>query len=226
LLDPNLHNLEAMAEALGPLLPEVVLVGGCAMGLLVTDAASVRIRATIDVDMIIEVATLVEYYHFAERLKAQGFTESGTDIICGWTKPPGLLLDVMPLDENILGFTNPWYGLAIKTAETTTLSNGLELRHVSAPLFLATKLESFEARGRSDYSHHDMEDIVTLMDGRPELSVEVETAPESVRDFLRDSFDYLLSQPAFEQSLPGHVLPSMQARIPLIYERLRAIAGL
>jgi hypothetical protein len=38
---------------LGPLLDELVFVGGCATGLLITDPASGGIRPTIDVDTIV-----------------------------------------------------------------------------------------------------------------------------------------------------------------------------
>jgi hypothetical protein len=38
MLHPNLEMLEIAAERLRPLLPEVVFVGGCVTGLLVTDS--------------------------------------------------------------------------------------------------------------------------------------------------------------------------------------------
>jgi hypothetical protein len=44
--DPNLHLLEAAARLLQPLLEELVFVGGCATGLLITDPAAVGIRPT------------------------------------------------------------------------------------------------------------------------------------------------------------------------------------
>jgi len=55
--DPNLARLEEAAEKLGPLLDELVLVGGCAAGLLVTDPGSAPIRPTQDVDMLVAAAT-------------------------------------------------------------------------------------------------------------------------------------------------------------------------
>ena len=48
--DPNLALLEEAAALLGPLLDELVLVGGCAAGLLVTDPGASPIRPTEDVD--------------------------------------------------------------------------------------------------------------------------------------------------------------------------------
>lgn len=54
--DPNLDQLEEVARRLGELLEELTLVGGCAAGLLITDAASASVRATLDVDMVVEAA--------------------------------------------------------------------------------------------------------------------------------------------------------------------------
>ena len=53
--------LNAMAARLGPLLPEITFVGGCTMGLLVTDPAASPVRATDDVDVTVEVGSYAEH---------------------------------------------------------------------------------------------------------------------------------------------------------------------
>ena len=58
--DPNLPLLEAAVRLLQPLLDELVFVGGCATGLLITDPAAGGIRPTKDVDTIAEVASYAE----------------------------------------------------------------------------------------------------------------------------------------------------------------------
>lgn len=104
--DPNLGAVELAAAALGELLDELVLVGGCAVGLLVTDPARTPVRQTIDVDLLTEVTPVASYYTLCERLRTHGFAEQPTeDVICRWAKG-GLLIDVMPTDEKVLGFTN------------------------------------------------------------------------------------------------------------------------
>jgi hypothetical protein len=45
--DPNLSQLIAAAEALRPLLEELVFVGGCVTGLLITDDAAADPRGTL-----------------------------------------------------------------------------------------------------------------------------------------------------------------------------------
>ena len=56
--DPNLAKVELIAHALGQLRDELVFVGGCAVGLLMTDPAAAMARVTYDVDLVVEVAAL------------------------------------------------------------------------------------------------------------------------------------------------------------------------
>lgn len=56
--DPNVAMVELVAARFGALRERVVFVGGCAAGLLVTDPGLPAIRATGDVDVVVEVATL------------------------------------------------------------------------------------------------------------------------------------------------------------------------
>ena len=73
--NPNLQILEMVAERLGSLADDMVLVGGCATGLLLTDAAAPPIRATQDVDVITEVASLQDYHRLSGQLRKRGFKE-------------------------------------------------------------------------------------------------------------------------------------------------------
>lgn len=50
---------------------------------------------------------------------------------------------------------------------------------------MATKLEAFGGRGRGDFlGSHDLEDILTVFDGRAELPGEIAQAPANVRDHI------------------------------------------
>jgi hypothetical protein len=99
----------------------------------------------------------------------------------------------MPKDPAILGFTNPWYDLGIRTAERRLLAANLVLRILKPPVFVATKLSAFEGRGAGDpFSSHDVEDLVVVVSGRPELPEEVAAAGPELRGwtarFLRTHF--------------------------------------
>jgi len=228
--DPNLPLLESVARAFGPLRERFVFIGGCVSGLLVTDAAAPPTRTTRDVDVIVEVVTLADYHHLEKELLAAGFRHdrSPDAPVCRWTIGAALV-DVMPTDDRVLGFGNRWYPDAIRTAESFTLPSSGTIRLITAPLFLATKLEAFRGRGGGDYyASHDLEDVVALVDGRSELVREIAASTGSPRDFLTTQIAALLNEAAFLQALPGH-LPGDEAgqgRVPIVMDRMRQIAAL
>ena len=120
---------------------------------MITDEAVPGVRPTIDVDAIAEITSYAEYVKFSERLRAIGFSEDISEgaPVCRW-KHSKVTLDVMPLDEKILGFSNRWYPAALKTADWCALAPSLQIRLVVPPYFVATKLEAFKGRGGADYS--------------------------------------------------------------------------
>ena len=135
----------------------------------------------------------------------------------------------MPVDPDILGFSNRWYGEAYETARLCYLPSGETIKLISPILFLATKLEAFHERGNEDFGvSHDMEDILTVVDGRRELIDELATVPDYVKEYLREEFDTLLSRPDFVSSITWHLAgdAANQARAGEIIRRLRAIAEL
>jgi len=205
--NPNLQILELAVDQLGDLTNEMVFLGGCATGLLITDAAAPPIRATQDVDVITEVATLAEYHRLSERLRKAGFKEdqSPDAHICRWVAP-GVVLDVMPTDKAILGFGNDWYRPAMVAATEISLPSGKTIWMVTAPYFLATKLAAFDGRGRGDFMmSHDVEDIVAVIDGRPELVEELRHADLEVQSYLAVRFGEFLTNENFLAAVVGHL---------------------
>jgi hypothetical protein len=111
--------------------------------------------------------------------------------------------------------------------EFRTLEPSLRIRSITAPLFLATKLEAFKGRGGRDYfASHDLEDLLAVIDGRPELVEEVRAAPNELRSYLALEFGALLRAPRFLDALAGHLLPdaASQSRIPMLLERINWIS--
>jgi len=222
--------LEIAARTLEPLLPEIVFVGGCATALFVTDPSAARARVTYDVDVIAEIVSYVEYVAFSEHLRALGLEEDTREgaPVCRW-RHGELTLDVMPLDATILGFSNRWYPDALREAETIALPSGRLLRVIAAPLFLATKIEAFKSRGNEDYfAIRDLEDVVTIIDGRASLAGEVRGSSGDVRTYLAQAINKLLSEPRFLDALPGYLLPdpANQARFYQLIATLKELATL
>jgi len=138
-------------------------------------------------------------------------------------------LDLLPLDENILGFSNRWYKPAMEFAQDHQLGPGLRIRVVTAVYFCATKLEAFRRRGKGDYlSSHDLEDLISVVDGRLELVDEMQVAPEEVRAYIAFEVKKLLDIRSFVDALPGYLLPDAanQVRVTTLMARLKQIAAL
>jgi hypothetical protein len=210
-----------MAQALGPVCDRVVFVGGCATGLLLSNPNLMDVRATEDVDAIVEVATLAGYHRLADELMQLGFKQTMAD-----NTPPfrwywqRMQLDLVPLDEKVLGFANRWYRAGFDAAVQTEVAPGLVLRHLSAPYFLATKFEAFNDRGRNDvYTSHDLEDILIVIEGRAELVQELSTAATDVRQHVVGCVARLLASSDFNNALAG--LLSQSEREPLVRARLQ-----
>jgi hypothetical protein len=201
-----------------------LFVGGAVAGLL-TDPAMPR----EDVDLLVQALTLA-YHRVENTLVARGFAHdmSPDAPICRW-RVGGVAVDVMPALEGILGFSNPWYPLALDTAEPLALPSGTVIRLVAAPVFLATKLEAFSGRGRGDYLFsHDLGDFLAVIDERDSLADECRSSNAELRAYLRERVAGLLATPAFIDALPGH-LPgdaASQERLPDLEDKLRALARL
>jgi hypothetical protein len=225
--NPNLAQLAAAATKLAPLLDQIAFVGGCVTGLLLTDSAAAPVRLTFDVDAIVAIPSYAEFTLLENRLRELGFRESHAEgaPICRWLHGD-LILDLMPTDPSILGFGNPWYRPALENVQRTRIGEyGVQL--ITAPYYLATKLEAFHGRGKNDFRmSHDIEDVVTIIDGRPEIVDEVRLAATDLRDYLSDEFRALLSNRDFLEALPGHLFPdaASQQRLGLILKRMQQLA--
>jgi hypothetical protein len=213
------------AETLGDLCDEVVFLGGAVVGLLTTDPAALTPRSTNDVDVVVEVSTRADYYILDERLRSKGFTNDTRGPTCrylhGW-----IVVDVMPTNADILGFANRWYPLAFETAESHTLDSGATINLISAPCFLATKLDAFndpDREGHGDlFTSRDFGDVVSVIDGRPEVVAEVEDSRSELRAYLRESFARILDENYLHAAVTEHV---DREREDLVLDRMRSLAG-
>lgn len=226
--ESNIRMIIHVAKSLGDLREKVVFIGGCTVGLFITDKAMPEVRVTQDVDVIVEVASRAEYYKLEEQLQHKGFKQDMTEgaPLCRWLID-GIKVDLMPTLENILGFSNRWYLPAIKSAGDVELEKGMTI-HLALPVyFLATKIEAFKGRGNSDFmASHDLEDIITVLDGRPEIISEIKISAEDLKVFLADTFRIFLMKDEFRDALPGHLPPDQasQARLPLLIQRMTEIS--
>jgi len=72
---------------------------------------------------------------------------------------------------------------------------------------------------------HDLEDVLSVVDGRPELVEELGRANSELREYVADVFARLLGDEGFLNALPGLVIEGSPAdRSPVVLQRLRAMA--
>ena len=228
MVDPNRVLFESVVRLLAPVLDKLVFVGGCTTGLFITDPAASGIRPTKDVDAIVDVTSYAKYTALSERLRTLGLVEDTTPgaPLCRWRRND-LIVDVMPTDATVLGFSNRWYPAAIETAQTFHIA-GHDVRVVTPALFIATKLEAFRGRGGDDVvASHDLEDIISVVDGRSEIVDDVAAAVDDVRAYIGAEIRALLDNRDFTEALAGFLLPdpASQARRSLLDVRLRSLSA-
>lgn len=218
--------LAMVAAALGDDLRErLVFVGGCTTALFITDPVTIEdVRTTDDVDLIVDLVGYSEWAQLQETLRGRGFMESQEDDVICRMRLHGMKVDFMPDDAGILGFSNRWYRQGIESAETCELPNGVEIKLLTPPLFLATKFEAYLGRGHGDLiMSKDMEDILLVVDGRPSLVEEVRAADPDVRAFIAEQFANLLQAPDFDHYLHGN-LRGPHGRDEIVLARMMALS--
>ena len=95
------------------------------------------------------------------------------------------------------------------------LSSGNTILLITSPFFLITKLDAFNGRGNGDYMQsHDIEDIVTVLDGRPELLGELERAGSKIKQELASRFEALRQNTRFIDAVAGHLAPDAASQAP------------
>lgn len=199
--------LQIVAKGLEELKDEVVFVGGTVTQMYVDDPTSTDIRPTKDVDCIIEISSRLNYDKLGEQLRKKGFSEDIFGrVICRWLYK-GIIVDIMPTDEKILGFSNIWYVEGIRNKIVKTLPDGEEIFIFSPEYFLAAKFEALKNRGSADLRQsHDFEDIIYILDNNPLIPHIIKNAGTEVKNYLFQNFREILIYPniteAIETALP------------------------
>ncbi len=221
------ENILRVARKLGHLRERAVFLGGAVTALLITDPAAPDVRPTKDVDIAVQTVSLSDTVRLDEELRALDFQhcmDPGAPI-CRWVIED-CLVDVIPVGTGINAYKDRWSPAAIEQAQHVEFEPGLWIRHVTAPYFVAIKLETFGDRGAGNYQDsQDIDDIIQLIDGRPELIAELAASEPALRAYVASEFRVLLESSRFLDAISAHLLPdaASQARELLILERMTHI---
>ena len=80
--------------------------------------------------------------------------------------------------------------------------------------------------GRDYFASHDLEDVISVIDGRSELLEEVRATSDDLHAYLALEFIALLRDSRFIDALPGQLPPDIasQSRIPMLMNRIEDLA--
>jgi predicted nucleotidyltransferase len=224
----DLESIRIVVNGLGELANRVVFVGGAVVSLYATNPVADKIRATTDIDCIIEISPRTKFPEFEEVLRGKGFVNDlDSPVICRWIYQ-GITVDIMPTDESIMGFTNLWYKEGIKHAQTYLIDKNTSINIFTAPYFVATKLEAMYGRkGINDIRYSsDFEDIVYIIDNREDLLAEIAQAPTTVKNYLKSKFFALVDDNRIEEYIEAVANDRSEAGIAYIKKVMQAIGNL
>ncbi len=229
MLSTNIDMLQKVANGLDELKDEVVFVGGAVAELYADNPAAFDIRPTKDIDCVIELKSRIEHVRLEEKLRSKGFTHdiSKDAPICRMIYQD-IKVDVMPTDEDILGFSNKWYEEGIENKITKILPDETEIFVFPPEYYLAAKFEAYKGRGENDLRQsHDFEDIIYILDNCTELLDDIRDANHTVKIYLKEECRNLLKNNNLTEGVES-ALPygSGEEGTDIILELIQSIAAI
>lgn len=201
----NREVIKKISLALGDMNERVTFVGGATIGFYINDPAAEDVRATKDVDITIEIATLGELESIRQELAKKGFIQSPEDnVICRF-RYENIKVDVMSTKEVGWAPANPWFSQGFAQRETVQLDNQ-KIQILPLPYFLASKFSAHSQRGGIDpRTSHDFEDIVYITDNRTDFADQINKAPADVSPYLKDQLGLILEDTDLQEAVLGNL---------------------
>ena len=217
----NIDRIKTVSHALGALKEKIFFVGGAVISLY-ADRAVFEVRATEDVDVIIEIVNYSARAALEEKLRQIGFAHDiESSVVCRF-KIAGVVVDVMPTNDPSIGFTNKWYPEGFKQSVMFTIDQKNTIKILSAPYFLATKLEAFKSRGKGNgRTSHDFEDIVFVLENRSSIWEEMNSLNGEIKAYLKHEFSLPLNNSNIPEWIDCHVERGTPPATLLILQQLK-----
>ena len=221
------EQIELLDAALSPFPVDYAFIGGGVLSLLVSDVTAEAVRVTMDIDVLTGTTTRKAWQGLEGPLSEKGFCHDMSEgaPVCRW-KYGDTTVDILPIHRSVLGWDSKWFAEALAAARPVPVGERMA-RVVTAPYFLALKAEAFESRGRKDMlTSRDFEDILCLLDGRPEIVEEVRAERDDLRRYLSERLAEYLGMPDLESAVEGFVWTEVAAesRRVALFSRIREIA--
>jgi hypothetical protein len=140
----NITRIKAVSNALAKIETPVVFVGGATASLYADIDFREMARPTDDVDVVIELVAYKNYAAVEIQLRKIGFVNDiHSNVICRY-KYHGLIVDIMPTSEKILGFSNKWYAPGFKQAIDFEIDKQHTVKIFPVTYFIASKVEALK----------------------------------------------------------------------------------
>ena len=213
-----------VALALGELNEHVVYVGGAMVSLYIDDPAAEDIRPTKDIDLTFQIATYAKLEQLREDLVARGFSQNAEYTVTCRFRYEDLLVDVMTTETVGWAPSNPWFKKGFDKAINEDLE-GVSIKLLPLPYFLATKMEAFLDRGIKDiYASHDLEDIVYLFNYTTDIVSRILAADQELKLYLKEKLADLIKNRTIRSAIRGSLYyEQADERMEVIKERFQHI---
>lgn len=217
----NITRIKAVYNALGELASNTIFAGGAVVSLY-ADRPHDDTRPTDDIDIVVELIDYNGYAAIEDALRKKGFVNDiESKVICRY-KINGIIVDVMPVSEKVLGFSNKWYAPGFKQAIGFEIDKQHTVKIFPAAYFIASKLEAFKSRGKNDgRTSSDFEDIVFVLNYRNTIWKELQKADETVKLYLKGEFKKLLAGNYIDEWIAVHLDYNDRKRGDLIISNLK-----
>lgn len=212
----NIMRIKIVYDALEELKENVVFIGGATVSLY-SERPAAEPRPTQEIDILVELLSYADYSKMEEKLRQKGFiNDMDSKVICRY-KIQGIIVDVMPTSEKILGFSNKWYPAGFANSKTQKLDEIHPIRIFSPEYFIATKLEAFKNRGNNDgRTSQDFEDIVFVLNNRSSIWKEMNTLSYALKAYFMEEWKSLLDQPYLYEWILANLEYSEHKRVSFI----------
>lgn len=199
-----------IALALGELNSKVVYVGGAVVSLYIDDSSADDVRPTKDIDISMEIVSLSGLEKIRAELTQKGFYQSSEDdVICRF-RYQDIKVDVMATKAIGWAPANPWFAPGYSQLLEFDL-DGIKIKYLSLPYYLATKFTAFYNRGIKDpRTSHDFEDIVYILNYTSNIAELILAADEDVKNFLLNCFEDILNDSVKQEAILGNLFHENQ----------------
>jgi len=214
----NITRIKAVQNVLSRLNEKIVFVGGATVSLY-ADRTVFEVRPTDDVDVLVELVSYNERSQLEQKLREVGFKHDiKSGIVCRY-QIQGITVDIMPTNDESIGFKNIWYPEGFQQAVQYTIDDQHKVYILSPPHFIATKLEAFQSRGNNDGRlSHDFEDIIFVLENRSSIWEELKSCGIKLQEYLQREFRNLLKQDFHKEWIQAHIEPNNTSSLEKIFE--------